>query len=938
MKKKLMAFGAFVLVVSLLASSINAWYDGKWDKRRQDWNNATLSASTSYGLVYALNGTHGVDTSATGLGLSNTCEELKITNSTDDGTLPWYVVNSSDPKYGCGQTTTDIRVRNDIPAGETKPNAYVYYSNETPVSDGSDQSGVYDDFVAAFPFSMYDGQQVFDKSSYARVGEMVGNASATTWTNGVIGRALYLNGSEYFWGSNVSQFNGLTEACGMVWYYANVSGEDYIFQVGSGLDDLRMIMYDGRVAVGAVDWAMSILSPAGTLRLNEWQFMAFTFDGSKGYLYMNDTLAGTDAAVTNTSIDTTGYWMIGNDWQFKTVGHQFTGAIDELMILRRNCTESEIFTYYQQGRASLSKLSDLQGEVSEFWEDEVVLDIPLDDGQSASLTVGFTYTPSFHSSQIDNCSLYTNETSWSLKHSNSTPVTNGSLNTIQETFSTWGDYEWNIECCNSTDCLYGRFNRSVIVQNRPPIAYDENPTHGWDFEQDGSDWIGSIDMVNASGVVYNSTVRKQGTYSWELSMLANEYYTHPTFLDDLNTTYGQTGFAFEAWLYAKSKANPPGNDTGTFVLLDKWQNAPGTNFFTVGAFDDSIPNNWEWETFTAGRKCDSETCTYQGGYFNSSYVNTGQWYHLLVSMDPLGGMFIFLNGSLDAYNTSYQYGIPANGTHTDFRFGTNWINSERGDGFVDAVAFYDHNVTEGEARRAYMRINNYSMGATYQFNVTINEPDGVADIKNVYFEFNTTSPINSTLVNSTNITTYRNINSTANEYYITTTDDLTAGDYSWRFYVEDSIGQEASTSQGRFSVTSDVTPSFLTATFNYASVAFGSGLSAGSANNSAPNQTAGSYNVSISASGNYKCEALGGNWTDGSGHGFHISKLIMDLNTTAGNLAVGDGVALSEANQTINTGIPSAQTLNYHGYWLSIPSTQYAGTYSSNVTVTYSLA
>lgn len=134
----------------------------------------------------------------------------------------------------------------------------------------------------------------------------------------------------------------------------------------------------------------------------------------------------------------------------------------------------------------------------------------------------------------------------------------------------------------------------------------------------------------------------------------------------------------------------------------------------------------------------------------------------------------------------------------------------------------------------------------------------------------------------------------------------------------------------------DISPeTYLIVTFNYSSVNFGS-LSSNTSNNSAPNQTDGIYNVTVDTNNYYKVEALGTNFTDGGSNNFTISNLKMDLNSTAGNLAIGDAIILAETSQTINDNIPDSITANFHGFWLSIPEGQYATSYNSNITITYS--
>jgi len=128
-------------------------------------------------------------------------------------------------------------------------------------------------------------------------------------------------------------------------------------------------------------------------------------------------------------------------------------------------------------------------------------------------------------------------------------------------------------------------------------------------------------------------------------------------------------------------------------------------------------------------------------------------------------------------------------------------------------------------------------------------------------------------------------------------------------------------------------PPYLTAIFNYNVVIFG-GLAANSHDNPAPNQLAGTYNVTVDTNANYNVSASGTQFSDGAGHTFAVSNLKMDTNSTAANLANTTAVTLSGSLQSIDI-YGSSVTTNYHGYWLSIPALQYAAAYNSTVTVEY---
>lgn len=126
---------------------------------------------------------------------------------------------------------------------------------------------------------------------------------------------------------------------------------------------------------------------------------------------------------------------------------------------------------------------------------------------------------------------------------------------------------------------------------------------------------------------------------------------------------------------------------------------------------------------------------------------------------------------------------------------------------------------------------------------------------------------------------------------------------------------------------------YITATFQYSAVSYGS-LTAGTTDNIAPDQASGVYNVTVDTNYDYKVSASG---TDFSGavSSIAIGNLSIGVNETAGSLAVGDSTILTTGAQDIETNLPYTNTIDYHGYWLDIPSGQYAESYSSTVTVTY---
>lgn len=136
------------------------------------------------------------------------------------------------------------------------------------------------------------------------------------------------------------------------------------------------------------------------------------------------------------------------------------------------------------------------------------------------------------------------------------------------------------------------------------------------------------------------------------------------------------------------------------------------------------------------------------------------------------------------------------------------------------------------------------------------------------------------------------------------------------------------------SVTTTVS-TYLTATFNYNTVPFSS-LSADTHDNAAPDQLDGAYNVTIDTNKNFKVSALGTSvFSDGAGHSFVIGNLKMDENTAAGSIVNTSATVITTGSQVIGNDIAYTNTIDFHGFWLSIPAAQYAATYNATLTATY---
>ncbi|MBI2446183.1 right-handed parallel beta-helix repeat-containing protein, partial [Candidatus Micrarchaeota archaeon] len=100
----------------------------------------------------------------------------------------------------------------------------------------------------------------------------------------------------------------------------------------------------------------------------------------------------------------------------------------------------------------------------------VVLSSPLDGLFNRSRTIIFRYVPTDADDvTFLNCSVWTNETAWSIKASNASSITNGSNNSISVTFSADGFYRWNVGCFDrSAEGAFSTANFTIRIDNTTP--------------------------------------------------------------------------------------------------------------------------------------------------------------------------------------------------------------------------------------------------------------------------------------------------------------------------------------------------------------------------------------------------------------------------------------------------------------------------------------
>jgi len=127
-------------------------------------------------------------------------------------------------------------------------------------------------------------------------------------------------------------------------------------------------------------------------------------------------------------------------------------------------------------------------------------------------------------------------------------------------------------------------------------------------------------------------------------------------------------------------------------------------------------------------------------------------------------------------------------------------------------------------------------------------------------------------------------------------------------------------------------PPYVSVVFNYNTVKY-EGLGYGAIGKSdipAPYQDQGIYNVTVTFNVPINVTAYRSPWTPSD---ILILKFADALSPS--DLAFVDKYVLTTTPQVIRTIGGAGTFVDYHGYWLTIPSTAQAGTYSTTVTITY---
>lgn len=164
---------------------------------------------------------------------------------------------------------------------------------------------------------------------------------------------------------------------------------------------------------------------------------------------------------------------------------------------------------------------------------------PANDSWQDNRNINFTFSATTND-DFANCSLWTNETSWSLKQTNKSTVSNNTLHGINDTFGSDGNFLWNIECFDTNgNSNFSVSNYTVNIDTTAPTISLGNPVNNsWTnstnvtfyFTPDDVKDIANCTLVindalnqtNRTAITKASensiwTILEEGTYNWTVN-------------------------------------------------------------------------------------------------------------------------------------------------------------------------------------------------------------------------------------------------------------------------------------------------------------------------------------------------------------------------------------------------------------------------------------
>lgn len=212
---------------------------------------------------------------------------------------------------------------------------------------------------AYWPFDTGSGTVAYDVSMNTDNGTL--NA-APTWTTGIVGSGVLLNGSTQYVSTGNVIANPTTYTM-EVWFKSSsgVGGQLMGFgdsQTGNSTNMDRVIYLNnaGKIVYGTKPSGFKTVATLSSYNDGSWHHVAASLGGGGLLLYVDGLRQGTDTTTT-TAANFSGYWRFGGDnlatWPTAPTSNFLAATIDEARVYTRQLSEAEVKNDYTAGANAL---------------------------------------------------------------------------------------------------------------------------------------------------------------------------------------------------------------------------------------------------------------------------------------------------------------------------------------------------------------------------------------------------------------------------------------------------------------------------------------------------------------------------------------------------------------------------------------------------------
>ncbi len=301
-------------------------------------------------------------------------------------------------------------------------------------------------------------------------------------------------------------------------------------------------------------------------------------------------------------------------------------------------------------------------------------------------------------------------------------------------------------------------------------------------------------LNGASGVVFDSLFTNNGTNvgaTRDVDGIINKSFSFPADSDRVSTTatdfiYDQTAFSISLWWNASSL---PVNGKSLFSDLDGGDTS--IMFRTKDMFYDIGGSGFKQFNFNEGT------------------VNTGQWYHYVITYEDGTGVKFYINGTLKDSDSTANGTVSSKGAGNDFNIGNDIADLGNAyTGLIDEVGVWNRALGPSEVTQLYN--NHLAITFTDQFDsspsVVLISPANDTQSSSSTIDFNITITDDQAVQNATllidGVADQTNSSGANGTYIFTKT--LTTGEHNWSILAFDNNSVSNQSETRTINITSGV--------------------------------------------------------------------------------------------------------------------------------------